>query len=714
MAVLYTPHFVQFFDDNGNPLSGGKLYTYAAGTTTPKATYTTASGTVTHDNPVTLDSAGRAVIFLAGSYKFILHDSSDVAIDNGETDNVTAFTATGEGTEAFFYSFSGDGSQTSFSLPQDLGTDEKTLMVFVDRGLDEYSTNGAFDDDSGWTKGTGWTIGSGVATATGAISTDLEQDAAITINDGQSYTITYTITRSAGSITPNMGGTAGTARSSSGTYTETIICGSTQKIKFSTSGFTGTVDDVTVHETSPSGFQIQSPSAYTLSGTTITFTTAPPSGTNNVYVFAPSLLVGSANAAAAAADASASEAASQAAKLSGTSTTSNTISIGSKSFTTQSGKSFDAGIPIIITSDSDPDTYYMSGLSSSYSGTDLTVDIDVYGGSGTFSDWTIRVCGAPGLQGPQGATGDGSGDMLASNNLSELSATAATARANIGAIAEVSEDTTPQLAGFLDPNSHYIGCGKGADIASASPLVIGTDGDYFNVTGTTSFSAMTVAANRRFTLKFTGILTVTHGSGITIGPGGANYTTAVGDIFICQSTAADTVQVIDIIRSDGLSPLLPHTLGTPVASTSGTNIDFTGIPSGVKRVTINFAGVSTSGSNAILFQLGTSSGIETSGYLGAGSATSGGSVSSTNYTAAFGLPFGAGTNVIHGSIIFTLLSSSANSWTANGQFSLSNGANAGFSSGSKALSAVLDRVRITTVGGTDTFDAGSINIMYER
>lgn len=93
MAVLYTPHFIQFLDDDGNPLAGGRLYTYSAGTTTPKATYTTEAATVANANPVVLDSAGRAVVFLTGSYKFRLEDSLGNLIE--ETDNVTSF-ATGE------------------------------------------------------------------------------------------------------------------------------------------------------------------------------------------------------------------------------------------------------------------------------------------------------------------------------------------------------------------------------------------------------------------------------------------------------------------------------------------------------------------------------------------------------------------------------------------------------------------------------------------
>lgn len=99
MAVIYTPHFIQFFDDDGAPLAGGKLYTYEAGTTTPKATYTTAGAGSPNANPVVLDSQGRAVIFLSGSYKFYLTDSSDVAVgpNGGITDNITAFQASSSG-----------------------------------------------------------------------------------------------------------------------------------------------------------------------------------------------------------------------------------------------------------------------------------------------------------------------------------------------------------------------------------------------------------------------------------------------------------------------------------------------------------------------------------------------------------------------------------------------------------------------------------------
>lgn len=72
---------IQFFDDSGNPLSGGKVYSYTSGTLTPKSTYTDASEGTPNANPVILDSAGRANIWLgSGGYKIILKTSADVTI----------------------------------------------------------------------------------------------------------------------------------------------------------------------------------------------------------------------------------------------------------------------------------------------------------------------------------------------------------------------------------------------------------------------------------------------------------------------------------------------------------------------------------------------------------------------------------------------------------------------------------------------------------
>jgi hypothetical protein len=152
------------------------------------------------------------------------------------------------------------------------------------------------------------------------------------------------------------------------------------------------------------------------------------------------------------------------------------------------------------------------------------------------------------------------------------------------------------------------------------------------------------------------------------------------------------------------------TSGTSVASTSGTTIDFTGIPSWVKRITVMFNGVSTNGTSNPLIQLGDSGGIENTGYVAASSIMTTG-VSTSTYTTGFGLATALSTNAVSGAVVFTLIST--NVWIASGVMASSTNSVSGTMTGTKSLSATLDQVRITTVNGTDTFDAGSINILYE-
>lgn len=149
---------------------------------------------------------------------------------------------------------------------------------------------------------------------------------------------------------------------------------------------------------------------------------------------------------------------------------------------------------------------------------------------------------------------------------------------------------------------------------------------------------------------------------------------------------------------------------TAVASTSGTSIDFTGIPSWVKRITVIWNGVSTSGSSSPLVQLGTSGGVVTSGYGGSSSLIAS-TVTSQNFTTGFGERSQDPAAVRTGS--WTITNVSGNIWVCAGVLGRSDGANTSVTGGTVTLGGTLDRVRITTVNGTDTFDAGSINIMYE-
>jgi hypothetical protein len=154
---------------------------------------------------------------------------------------------------------------------------------------------------------------------------------------------------------------------------------------------------------------------------------------------------------------------------------------------------------------------------------------------------------------------------------------------------------------------------------------------------------------------------------------------------------------------------------TAVASTSGTSIDFTSLPTGLKRITVMFSGVSTNGSSNILVQIGDSGGVEATSYI-AISAYSGGTnlAAGTNATTGFAVNVGSSAaTTFYGSM--TLCLQTGTTWVASHTFGITQGA-AYFSvhgGGNKSLSDVLDRVRITTVNGTDTFDAGSINILYE-
>ena len=158
-------------------------------------------------------------------------------------------------------------------------------------------------------------------------------------------------------------------------------------------------------------------------------------------------------------------------------------------------------------------------------------------------------------------------------------------------------------------------------------------------------------------------------------------------------------------------PAQALTSGTAVASTSGTSIDFTGIPSTVKRITVMFSGVSTNGSSVIIIQLGTSSGVTTTGYTSAGVYVAGSTGSSGNVTTGFVTSNHASTTYVrNGHNLITNISS--NNWVHSSTLSTSSG-ELGVGAGSIGLSGTLDRLRITTVNGTDTFDAGSINILYE-
>ncbi|MEQ8504579.1 MAG: hypothetical protein RIB80_04585 [Rhodospirillales bacterium] len=153
-------------------------------------------------------------------------------------------------------------------------------------------------------------------------------------------------------------------------------------------------------------------------------------------------------------------------------------------------------------------------------------------------------------------------------------------------------------------------------------------------------------------------------------------------------------------------------LSTPQATTSGTSFTFSSIPTGTKEIVVQFAGVSLSGADDILVQIGDSGGVETSGYVATGAQLTAGGNDTTSSTAGFIVRVANASSAFSGTVTLTLLDSGAFTWIASisGKNSTSAVQSGG---GNKSLSAELDRVVITRTG-TDTFDAGSVNIQSSR
>lgn len=134
----------QFFDNNGVPLAGGKLYSYEAGTTTPQPTYTTSAGNVARSNPIVLDSAGRVpsggeIWITSQAYKFVLNTSADVLL--ATYDNIV-----GQGVGSFTpQNFTGDGTTVAFTLSAAPNSENSTFVYIngVYQQKNTYSVSGA-------------------------------------------------------------------------------------------------------------------------------------------------------------------------------------------------------------------------------------------------------------------------------------------------------------------------------------------------------------------------------------------------------------------------------------------------------------------------------------------------------------------------------------------------------------------------------------------
>ncbi len=150
---------------------------------------------------------------------------------------------------------------------------------------------------------------------------------------------------------------------------------------------------------------------------------------------------------------------------------------------------------------------------------------------------------------------------------------------------------------------------------------------------------------------------------------------------------------------------------TPATTTSGTSVDITSIPTGTKHIVLSLYGVSTSGTSNLIVQIGDAGGIETTGYTTTVCAYNGAGLA--NKTDGWNMHLGvAAAGAYYGTLTISLVDSSTNSWCGLGQLNNNNSAYMCHCVGGKDLSAELTQIRLTTAGGSDTFDAGKINIAY--
>jgi hypothetical protein len=237
------------------------------------------------------------------------------------------------------------------------------------------------------------------------------------------------------------------------------------------------------------------------------------------------------------------------------------------------------------------------------------------------------------------------------------------------------------------------------------------------ITGTATITSFgnTGGEGREIFVRMGGALTLTNSATLIL-EGGANIPTAAGDTFIAKKEpGVATWRVVQYARANGqalVAAASGPTLGALIASTSGTAIDFTGIPSSAKRIHILFNQVSTNGASSFMVQIGPSGGAETTGYTAVESRLSGGSVVAGSTTAGFRFYDSGSSSSYSGILTLCLHDAGNNVWTADGRL-VDGGSQIHTSTGRKALAGVLARVRVITGNGTDAFDGGSINIIYD-
>lgn len=264
-------------------------------------------------------------------------------------------------------------------------------------------------------------------------------------------------------------------------------------------------------------------------------------------------------------------------------------------------------------------------------------------------------------------------------------ATAATINVNSLGIKDIKRDGASALAA--------------GDITSGQMYTLRYDGTNFQLLNASTF--VTQAAGNSTTLPATTAMVQAAITARAASDTAAGIQENATEAEYQTGTATDRTVTVAVARAQNL------VLSTAQATTSGTAIDFTGIPSWVKRITVMFSGISTTAGNLTYLQIGDSGGIETTGYE---CATTTGTSTNSATTAFLLIANTTAAAAVSGHAFLTKID--GNEWIFSGISNGYSGVTGSIASGKKTLSSTLDRIRLTNAAA-DTFDAGKVNIIYE-
>lgn len=431
----------------------------------------------------------------------------------------------------------------------------------------------------------------------------------------------------------------------------------------------------------------------------------------------------------------------------GTSTTSASIGTGSKSLTTQTGKAWIAGSWLYIVSSSSI-TNTMQGQVTAYnSGTgSLTVNVTSVSGAGTFASWAIGLSVVDAKLG--NATDTWLVDSAGADRQYFLSG-GSTYFKGYGAYPFVLKNGAGLDIFNLTQDGRATLLAQGTNAMDAATVRQTQLGAHSSAVAGGTVNAITASFSPEITSVVAGTVVRVLSSGantistpsLSVGATGEgtivkgnDLPLAVGDIpgagywcefalnqaltkWVLMNPASGIVQLATsaeaIAGTDTAKPITPATLqagkmvsSSAVATTSGVSVDFTGIPSWARRITLLFNGVSTNGTDNLLVQIGSGS-FATSGYASAGD----NGVAAFNSSAGFAIQTGAAAYTVSGALHVILLGS--NTYVSDHTLGRTDSPLASRGGGSVALAGAMDRLRLTTVGGTDNFDTGSVSILWE-